>query len=352
MDRVDKPMKPSLPQYIESEEQLYEVMTRPDEQLIDFVSRLSSPLLILGAGGKMGPTLAVLAMRAVKCAASGQQVIAVSRFTDKAIQNWLESHGVITLAADLMDKGAVRQLPDSENIIYMIGWKFGTTTNPARTWAVNTLIPSYIAENYAHAKIAALSSGNVYPLVPVSGSGSLESDPLTPLGEYANSCIARERIFEYFSQINQTPMTMVRLSYALDLRYGVLVDIASKVYAGAPVDVSMGYANGIWQGDANAMIIRMLGLATTPAHAVNLTAHRFSIREAAHQFGELMQRPVKITGSEQPTAYLSNVDKLHTTLGEPAKPLATIIRWTAHWIQQHGRTLDKPTHFETRNGAY
>jgi len=217
---------------------------------------------------------------------------------------------------------------------------------------VNTLIPSFVADRYPHARFAALSSGNVYPLAPVSGSGSLESDPLTPLGEYANSCVARERIFEYYAQQNGTPIALVRLSYALDLRYGVLVDIAQKVYSGEPVDVRMGYANGIWQGDANAMIIRSLVLASTPAIALNLTAHRFQVREVAHTFGQLLGKPVSITGTEQSTALLSDLSKLHASLGKPPLPLETIMRWTAHWIQLQGRILGKPTHFEARDGVY
>lgn len=341
-----------LPEYIETEDELNEVMTRPDKVLIDFISTLNSPLLILGAGGKMGPTLAVMAQRAVQAAGKGPDVIAVSRFSDQKVKTWLEEHGVRTISADLMDRSALNALPESDNIIYMIGWKFGTTAHPARTWAVNILIPSFVAERYPYASISALSSGNVYPLVPVTGSGSQETSPLTPLGEYANSCVARERIFEFYSQQNRTPVTLVRLSYALDLRYGVLVDIAQKVYAGEPVDVGMGYANGIWQGDANAMIIRSLGLAQSPAFALNLTAHRFSVRDAAYQFGNLMNRDVIITGAEQPTALLSNLDILHVALGKPPVPLKTVVRWTAKWIQLKGRLLGKPTHFEKRDGVY
>jgi nucleoside-diphosphate-sugar epimerase len=288
----------------------------------------------------------------VQTAGQSPEVIAVSRYSDLKVRKWLEGQGVTTLAADLMDRSAVEQLPESDNIIYMIGWKFGTTGNPARTWAVNTLIPGFVAERYPRARIAALSSGNVYPLTPVAGGGSLETDPLTPQGEYANSCVARERILEYYSQQNHTPMTLIRLSYALDLRYGVLVDIAQKVLAGVPVDVRMGYANGIWQGDANAMIIRSLGIANSPANAINVTTHRFSVRKVARTFGQLMDRKVTFTGTEQDTAYLSNLSKMYSLLGSPAIPLETVIRWTAHWIMNQGCLLGKPTHFETRDGVY
>jgi nucleoside-diphosphate-sugar epimerase len=341
-----------LPEYINSEEQLNEIMTHPDDALVSFIKTLRSPLLILGAGGKMGPTLAVLAKRAARVASPDLDIIAASRFSDAGVKNWLESKGVITISADLMDKSALQQLPESENIVYMIGWKFGTVDNPARTWAVNTLIPSFVAERYPDTRFAALSSGNVYPMVSVTDNGSLETDPLIPLGEYANSCVARERIFEYYSQKNNTPVALIRLSYALDLRYGVLVDIAQKVYAGESIDVSMGYANGIWQGDANSMIIRCLGLASAPATALNLTAHRFSIRETAFMFGNLMHKPVKLTGIEQESAMLSDLTRMHTLLGAPSMPLEIIIQWTAHWVMHHRRLLGKPTHFETRDGVY
>jgi nucleoside-diphosphate-sugar epimerase len=341
-----------LPEYIESEDQLNEVMTRPDEALVNFIGKLESPLLILGAGGKMGPTLAVLAHRAVQTAGKGPEIIAVSRFSDPNVRKWIQSQGVRTLAADLMDRKSLKSLPESSNIIYMIGWKFGTADNPAWTWAVNTLIPGFVLERYPNARFAALSSGNVYPLTPMTGSGSVETDALTPLGEYANSCVARERIFEFYAAQQGNPVTLVRLSYALDLRYGVLVDIAQKIFAGAPVDVSMGYANGIWQGDANSMIIRSLGFAQTPANAINLTAHRFSVRKVAHTFGQLLDREVIIEGEEQPNAFLSDLTKLKSTLGEPPVPLETVVRWTAYWIKQRGRLLGKPTHFETRDGVY
>jgi nucleoside-diphosphate-sugar epimerase len=341
-----------LPDYITTENQLTEVMTRPDGALVEFVSTLSSPLLILGAGGKMGPTLAVLAHRAVRAAGQGPDIIAVSRYSDQKVRKWLERQGVKTMAADLMERSAMENLPESDNVIYMIGWKFGTTGNPAWTWAVNTLIPSFVGERYPHARIAALSSGNVYPLTSVTGGGSLETDPLTPLGEYANSCVARERILEFYSLRNHTPVALIRLSYALDLRYGVLVDIAQKVLTGEPIDIRMGYANGIWQGDANSMIIRSLGIADTPANAINLTAHRFSVREVAKTFGALMGRQVTFKGTEQDTAYLSDLTKMTKYLGHSAVPLEIVIQWTAHWITNRGRLLGKPTHFETRDGDY
>lgn len=342
-----------LPHTIDSEDELIEVMTRPRPVLVKFVGSLSGALVILGAGGKMGPTLAVLAARAVRAAGSRVEIIAISRFTDERIRGWLEDKGVRTVAVDLMDPGALSRLPESENVIYMVGRKFGTTRNPEETWAANTLLPARIAEHYAQARIAALSTGNVYPMVPVGSGGAVETDPLTPLGEYANSSVARERIFGFFSRRNGTLVTLIRLSYALDLRYGVLVDIATKVRAGQPVDVGMGHVNCIWQADANEMIIRSLALASSPATAINLTGVRpLAVREVAHRFGELMGRPARIVGAEGTTALLSNTERARRTLGAPPTPLDTVIRWTAHWVAAGRRVLDKPTHYEVRDGGF
>ena len=342
-----------LPDVIRTEEELDEVMTRPRPVLIEFIRSVRSPLVILGAGGKMGPTLALLARRAADAAGHPLDIVAVSRFSDAHARQSLEAKGVRTLSCDLMQPDALTQLPDTDNVIYLVGMKFGTTQNPARTWAVNTLAPAHVAQRYPHARIAALSTGNVYPLVPVSSGGSCETDPLTPLGEYANSAVARERIFEFFSQENATPVVLLRLSYALDLRYGILVDIAQKVYQGQPVDVSTGYMPYIWQGDANEMIIRALALASSPPTALNLTGPApLSTRETALRFGQLMNKPVRLIGKETETAFLSNTARLSAALGPPTTPLETVIRWTAHWIMNGGRLLNKPTHFEVRDGAY
>ncbi|MCZ7545629.1 MAG: NAD(P)-dependent oxidoreductase [Anaerolineae bacterium] len=342
-----------LPHTLPDEAALDELMTRPRAALVAFVQTLHSPLVILGAGGKMGPTLAVLARRAADAAGRALDVIAVSRFSDAGARAWLEAQGVRTLSCDLMDRDAVARLPDAQNVIYLVGMKFGTTDNPALTWAINTLAPAHTAQRYAQARIVALSTGNVYPLAPVEGGGSREGNPLTPLGEYANSAVARERIFEHFSRRQGTPVALMRLSYAVDLRYGVLVDIALKVYRGEPVDVTTGYMPYIWQGDANEMIIRSLALAASPPAAFNLTGPApLSTREVALRLGDLMGRPVTLVGKEADTAFLSNTARLQAQLGAPPTPLEPILRWTAAWIASGGRLLDKPTHFEVRDGAY
>lgn len=342
----------ALPATIHTERELKALMTRPGSALIDFIPSLRGPLLILGAGGKMGPTLAVLARRAVVAAGRGPEVVAVSRFSRAGIRVWLEDHGVRTIAADLMAPGSLARLPDTDALVYMVGSKFGTTDHPERTWAINALLPTRVAERYPRTRIAALSTGNVYPMAPVEGPGSKETDPLTPRGEYANSCVGRERLLSFCARQAGTPMVLIRLSYALDLRYGVLVDVARKVYAGRPVDVTMGYANAIWQGDANAMILRALSLAQLPAYPLNLTGARFSIRDVALKFGDLMDCSVTLTGQEADTAYLSDTTRLQQTLGEPPTPLDAVIHWTAYWVAESGRFLDKPTHFETRDGNY
>ena len=342
----------SLPEQIRTEAELNEVMTRPTPALIDFIPSLNGPLLILGAGGKMGPTLAVLAQRAVAAAGRGPEIVAVSRFSSAEVRAWLEDHGVRTIAADLMEPGSLACLPDTDALIYMVGSKFGTTDYPERTWAINALLPTRVVKRYPRTRMAALSTGNVYPMAPVTGPGSKESDPLTPKGEYANSCVGRERLLGFCARRSGTPVVLIRLSYALDLRYGVLVDIARKIDAGRSVDVTMGYANGIWQGDANEMILRSLALARCPAYPLNLTGPRFSVREVAMRFGQWMERPVTLVGQEAKTAYLSDTSRLHQTLGRPSTPLDVVMRWTACWIAGGGRLLDKPTHFETRNGHY
>jgi nucleoside-diphosphate-sugar epimerase len=296
-----------------------------------------------------------MARRAADVAGRGYslQIVAVSRFSDASARDWLDARGVKTISRDLFDRAALASLPDSQNVVYLVGLKFGTSRSPASTWAANTLIPANAAERYPKARIAALSTGNVYPLAPVSSGGFPESAPLTPLGEYANSAVARERIFEYFAAKNATPMTLVRLSYALDLRYGVLVDLAQKVYAGQPIDLTTGYVNCIWQGDANDAILRSLALATNPPTALNLTGtEKVSVRQAATRFGELMNRPVEFTGAEADTALLSDTSLMIEWLGKPAMPLDTVLRWTAHWIMDGGSTLNKPTHFEVRDGAF
>jgi dTDP-4-dehydrorhamnose reductase len=342
-----------LPEIIRTEAELEEILTRPGAGLIEFIKTVSSPLLVLGAGGKIGPTLAVLARRAAEAAGHLLEVVAVSRFRQAASRPWLEARGVKTLSCDLLDADALARLPDANNLIYLVGLKFGTAQNPAATWAINTLIPARVCERYPHGRIVALSTGNVYPPSEVSRGGSVETDPLTPLGEYANAAVGRERIFEFYSRRLDTPIARLRLFYAVELRYGVLADLARKVHAGEPVALANGCFNCIWQRDANELILRALPLATSPASVWNLCRPGFfSVREIATRFGELLGRAPIFSGRETASALLGNPSKLCAALGSPTTPMESILRWTAQWVKQGGPDLGRPTHFEVRDGNY
>ena len=343
----------ALPAEINTEEQLDDVLTRPSAALRQFIKSVSSPLLVLGAGGKMGPSLSILAKRAAEDAKHRLQVIAVSRFSDKKARETLESGGIKTISCDLLESSAVRKLPDAANIIYLVGLKFGTAENPSATWAMNTIVPARVMERYHGARIVGLSTGNVYPLSQVSRGGSIETDPLTPLGEYPNAAVARERIFDFYSRQNKTAVSLLRLFYAVELRYGVVVDIARKVQSGEAIDLANGYFNCIWQGDANELAIRVLSLASSPPGAWNLCRpEMFSVRAVGTRLGKLLGRAPKLSGSEAPTALLGNCGKLCAKLGSPSVPLDQMLDWIAQWIKQGGRNIGKPTHFEVRDGNY
>jgi nucleoside-diphosphate-sugar epimerase len=343
----------ALPETICTEDELDDVLTRPAPALCEMISRVPSPLVVLGAGGKMGPSLAVLAKRAAEQAGHALDVVAVSRFSDPAQRAWLEERGVRTHVADLLRRSEVERLPDATRVVYLVGIKFGTSARPDLTWAANTLVPSFVLERYPEANISAVSTGNVYPLAPVAGGGSREGDPLTPLGEYANAAVARERIFEYFSREQGTPVCLLRLSYALDLRYGVIPDLARKVWREEPIPLETGHFNCLWQGEANERILRALELCESPAEAYNLTSSRIlSVRETALRLGELLGKEPQFTGTETGTAFVSQTDKMDELWGEPQVDPDTLIRWSAHWVRSGGRSLNKPTHFETRDGAY
>jgi nucleoside-diphosphate-sugar epimerase len=338
---------------IHTEEELEEVLTRPGPALIEFIHNVSSPLVILGAGGKMGSTVAVLAKRAAEAANLPTEIVAVSRFPDSSTRRKFEENGVRTLSVDLLERDSLRELPDTENVIHLAGLKFGTAENPALTWAVNTLVPVHVAERYSSARIVALSTGNVYPHMPIDSGGATEVEPLNPLGDYASAAVARERVFTDASERNGTPVAIIRLNYAVELRYGVLVDIARKVWAGEPVDVSNSWFNCIWQGDACDMILRALPLAASPPTVWNLTSSAMlSVHTVANQYSELLGRPAKFIGEESDTAFLSNPSKLFAELGSPPTPLDMVIRWTAEWVRRGGRLLNKPTRFEVRDGRY
>jgi len=344
---------PTLPDLIHDEEQLDDWLTTPSAELVAFARTLRGPLVVVGVGGKMGPSLAVRAARAIEQAGADAHVVATSRFSDPQSRRWLQDRGVETIVTDALRRSSLDALPETENVIYLVGTKFGTRQNPSHTWAVNTLAPSHVLDRYPQARFVALSTGNVYPFTPVDSGGSLESDMLGPVGEYANAAVGRERIFDYCSRLQGTPVTLMRLNYATDLRYGVVVDLAKQVAAGDTIDVTQGYFNCIWQGDANDLILRSLSLVESPPKPLNVTSlETLSVREVCQEFGRLLDRRVEFTGYEAPTALLSNASECSRLLGRPATPVDVLLRWTAHWIVNGGRLLDRPTHFEVRDGGF
>jgi nucleoside-diphosphate-sugar epimerase len=314
---------------------------------------MEGSLLILGAGGKMGPSLARRARRAAVAAGVSKSIVAVSRFSDPAAERQLQEAGIETISADLLDFDEVARLPDAENVIFMAGRKFGSSGAACLTWASNAYLPARVAERYRYARIVAFSSGNVYPFVPVESGGATEETEPGPIGEYAQSVLARERMFEFFSARHGTRVCLLRLNYAVELRYGVLRDIGVRVFEGRPVSVSMGHLNAIWQGDANSICLRGFALCESPPAVLNLTGPgTLSVRDIARRFGELFGREPVFEGREAETALLNNAARCHRLFGSPSVSAETAIEWTAEWIRMGGASWDKPTHFETRDGRF
>lgn len=339
---------------ISSTDELDDRLSEPTPAVLDVLRALDGDVMVLGAGGKMGPTLARMVRRGMNAIGQGaRRAIAVSRYSNANAEAELARHGVRTIACDLADREAVRALPDAPNIIFMAGQKFGTSDAPELTWVMNTLVPAIVAERFAASRLVVFSTGCVYPLMPADGPGAREEDALGPPGEYANSCVGRERVFAHFARKHGTAVLFFRLCYAIDLRYGVLLDIARKVAQGSPVDVSMGVTNVIWQGDANARAIQCLARAASPPVALNVTGmERASIRKLAGRFGELFGRAPVITGTEAPTAWIWDASRSYEWFGPPLVSLDEMIEATAQWILRGGATLDKPTHFEVRDGKF
>jgi nucleoside-diphosphate-sugar epimerase len=333
--------------------EMEEVMTNPSQELVNDISRLDGDIMILGAGGKMGPTLAKLAAKAVQRSDTGKRVIAVSRFSSGTLQKELEEAGIETIAADLLNEEELNGLPDIKNVIYMAGNKFGTNGNEHFTWAMNAYLPGRVADKFRNSRIVAFSTGNVYPLVPLTKGGCDEEYPVGPVGEYAQSCLGRERIFTYFSSKNQTPVTIFRLNYAIDMRYGVLLEIARQVYDEKPVDLSMGHVNVIWQGDANEYALRSLLICDSPPSLLNVTGpETVSVRWLAQQFSKTFNKQAVFINEEQPSALLNNSGKAHRLFGYPKVSLEQMIMWTAEWVSGDGAVLNKPTHFQQRQGVF
>ena len=336
-----------------NEAELDELLSTPRAETVETLRACPGDIVVLGAGGKMGPTVARMAARAAAQVGDGRQVVAVSRFSSPEVARALGAAGVRTISCDLLDGSALARLPDAPNVVFMAGQKFGTSDAPATTWAMNTVVPALCAERYRAARIVAFSTGNVYPLSPVTGGGARESDPVGPIGEYASSALGRERVFEYYSMRNRTPVAIVRLNYAIDLRYGVLADIGLRVWRDEPISVAMGHVNVIWQGDASRIALESLRHASSPAFVVNVTGTAvLSVREIANAFANTFGKRARFKGRERPDALLSNTERMQATFSAPEVGVDAMVQWIADWIRSDGVMLGKPTHFEERAGKF
>lgn len=344
------PAAPALPERFRDEDHLEDFMTQPNDLLRVDLRKAPGDIIVLGVGGKMGPTLARLAKRADPA----RRVIGVARFSEAGLREKLQSWDIECIEADLLDRAGIEKLPRSPNVVFMAGRKFGSSGAEHLTWAMNAHVPAMVAEVFAKSRIVAFSTGCVYPYVDVTKGGATEETPaVPPPGAYANSCVAREAMFEHFSRKYDTPGRIIRLNYAIDMRYGVLHDVASKVHAGATIDLTAGHVNVIWQGDANAMILRMLAHCTTPASPINISGpETISIRWLAEEFGRLFGKTPQFTGKEAADGWLVNTSKARKLLGGPPVPLERMIRWTADWIARGARSLGKETHYDTRDGSF
>ena len=339
-----------LPEGFDSIDALEDLLSTPTQGLVDDFAKLDGDILILGVGGKVGPTLAMMAKRA----APHKRVIGAARFSDPEVKKRIEAAGVETITCDLLDRDAVATLPKVANVVYMAGKKFGTAGTEPFTWAMNAVVPTYIGEHFSETRFVAFSTLCVYPFSPVDGPGARPEDTLpTPVGEYPNSCVARERVFQYFSQLTKSPGRLARLNYAIDCRYGVLMDVALKVRNGDPIDIRTGVANVIWQGDSTSHILRSLCHGTTPATPINIGAPQTAqIREVAHKFGKIFDKEPIFSGEEQPHAWHNDNSEAHTLFGDPVVDLDMMIRWNADWLERGMPLHHKPTHYDERGGSF
>ncbi|WP_343305801.1 NAD-dependent epimerase/dehydratase family protein [Chitinophaga niabensis] len=334
-------------------EKIYQAMLAPSDALVNDIAKIEGDIILLGVGGKMGPAMAKLAKAAVNKAGINKRIIGISRFSENGLQAELNGLGIKTIAANLLNDEELQNLPTAKNVIYLAGQKFGTTGKESYTWAMNTYLPGRVAEKYRDSRIVAFSTGNVYPLSPVIKGGMTEEDPAAPLGEYAQSCLGRERMFQYFSSLYGTPLCIYRLNYANDVSYGVLLEIAKAVNEQREIDLRMGHVNVIWQGDANEIAIRALLHCSTPAKLLNVSGpETVPVRWLAAEFGKRLNKQPILANEEQPDALLSNSAECFKLFGYPQVTLKQMIDLIAEWVVTGGKTLNKPTHFQEREGNF
>ncbi len=338
---------------MENIEAQYQKLLQPSAELIADISKIDGDIMLLGVGGKMGPSMAILAKKAIELAKIDKKIIGVARFSEPELQAQLNKHGIDTIKADLLDDSALQALPTVKNVLYLAGTKFGTQGNESFTWAMNSYLPGRVAEKFKDSNIVVFSTGNVYPFTPFESGGATENTLPEPIGEYAQSCLGRERMFQYFSQKNNTPSLIYRLNYANDLSYGVLLEIAKSVKNGKPIDLNMGHVNVIWQGQANEIAIRALLHCEVPPKILNVTGpETASVRWIAHEFGKIFDQSPQFTGNEQSTALLSNASEAIRLFGMPKVSLPNMIEIIAEWVKIGGKTLNKETHFQERTGKF
>jgi len=341
------------PDKIKNEDQLEELLSRPKPELVEMFLHLEGDIMFLGISGKIGPSLAKMARRACKNTGVKKRILGVALQIDPEQQKCFSEMGIETIQGDLLDKDFIESLPVLRNVFFLAGMKFGSVDNLPLTWAVNSYLPALVAEHFRDSKIVAFSTGCVYPLIPISSGGSVETDLPVATGEYAQSCLGRERMFEYGSNRYKTEVILIRLNYSVEMRYGVLIDIAIKVKKDQPVDLTMGYFNVIWQGDVNDFVLRSLEYAQSPSKILNITGPEIlSVREVALEFGKLFGVKPRFINTEAETALLNNSAEAFKLFGRPKVLVSRIIKWTAEWLNDGGELLGKPTHFEVRNGTF
>ena len=344
---------PALPDRVRDLDHLEDLLSEPTPGVVEAMRRLEGDVVVLGVGGKMGPSLARMAKRASDLAGVKRRVIGVSRFSSAALPGQLQRWGVEPVTCDLLDRAQLARLPDASNVVFMAGMKFGSTGMEARTWAMNTYLPGMVCERYRGSRVVAFSTGNVYGLVPVTSGGSVEGDEPQPLGDYAMSCLGRERIFEHFSRETDQPLALIRLNYAVEMRYGVLVDLARKVLGGEAIDVSMGNFNCIWQGDANAQALQAFDHLSAPPLVLNVTGpETLSVRRVCEDYGRIMGKVPFFTGTEAASALTANPRRAVGLFGYPRVTVPQMMQWVADWVARGGASLGKPTHFDVRDGKF